>query len=250
MEVPGLGVELELQLPACATATATPDPSHICDLHHTAHGNRSLTHWAKPGIELTSSWTLVGFLTHWATMGTPSLIHSFNKHGLNTHPWPGLVGGCNSWKDQESTCEEASRLRSSDLVISSERRFCRIKMGQIVPLVICGTGSELGRPFCSWWHRCEMGPPTPEQLPRRWILQLFIERNWQNLVLAERWVILQHLSMCFCSRTCACLLNPPYCKFLKNANQEGLPTLSLDHQSPIPCWAHSRCSVKLSRVYE
>ena len=34
MEVPRLGVKSELQLPAYATAT--PDPSHICDLHHSS----------------------------------------------------------------------------------------------------------------------------------------------------------------------------------------------------------------------
>ena len=34
-----------------------------------------LTHWARPGIEPASSWMLVGFLTHWATMGTP-ILHS------------------------------------------------------------------------------------------------------------------------------------------------------------------------------
>ena len=33
----------------------------------TAHGNgRSLTHWARPGIEPVSSWMLVGFPNHWA----------------------------------------------------------------------------------------------------------------------------------------------------------------------------------------
>ena len=36
MEFPRLGVELELQLPAHITATAMPDPSHICDLHHSS----------------------------------------------------------------------------------------------------------------------------------------------------------------------------------------------------------------------
>jgi len=36
MEVSRLGVESELQLLAYATATATPNPSHICDLHHSA----------------------------------------------------------------------------------------------------------------------------------------------------------------------------------------------------------------------
>ena len=40
----------------------------------TALGNsRSLTHWVRPGIEPTSSWILVKFLTRWATMGSPRL---------------------------------------------------------------------------------------------------------------------------------------------------------------------------------
>ena len=37
MEVPRLGVELERQLLAYATATAVPDPSRICDPHHSSH---------------------------------------------------------------------------------------------------------------------------------------------------------------------------------------------------------------------
>ena len=37
-----------------------------------ARGNaRSLTHWARPGIIPKFSWILVGFVNHWATMGTP-----------------------------------------------------------------------------------------------------------------------------------------------------------------------------------
>ena len=36
IEVPRLGVQLELQLLAYATATATPDPSRVCDLHHSS----------------------------------------------------------------------------------------------------------------------------------------------------------------------------------------------------------------------
>ena len=35
-EVPRLGVKLELQPLAYTTATATPNPSHICDLHHSS----------------------------------------------------------------------------------------------------------------------------------------------------------------------------------------------------------------------
>ena len=48
MEVLWLGVQSELQMLAYATA----------------HSNaRSLTHWARPGIEPASSWILVGFIT-------------------------------------------------------------------------------------------------------------------------------------------------------------------------------------------
>ena len=36
MEVPRLGVESKLLLPAYTRATATPDPSLICDLHHSS----------------------------------------------------------------------------------------------------------------------------------------------------------------------------------------------------------------------
>ena len=39
-----------------------------------------LTHWERPGIETSSSWIIVRFLTHWATMGTPIILF------LNTVP--------------------------------------------------------------------------------------------------------------------------------------------------------------------
>ena len=48
MEVPRLGVEPELQLPAYATA-------HV--------NARSLTHCVRPGVEPTSSWIPVRFVT-------------------------------------------------------------------------------------------------------------------------------------------------------------------------------------------
>ena len=40
MEGPRLGVEMELQLPVYTTATAKPDPSYVCDAHHS-----SRQHW-------------------------------------------------------------------------------------------------------------------------------------------------------------------------------------------------------------
>ena len=63
MEVPRLGVESELQLPAYPTAQQHGIWA-VSANHTTGHGNsRSLTHWVRPGIEPTSSWTLVGFVS-------------------------------------------------------------------------------------------------------------------------------------------------------------------------------------------
>jgi len=42
MEVPRLGVKLELRLPAYTTATAIPDPSLVCNLHHSTRQRQIL----------------------------------------------------------------------------------------------------------------------------------------------------------------------------------------------------------------
>ena len=43
MAVPRLGVHLKLQLLAYTTATATPDPSRVCDLHHSSQQRQILS---------------------------------------------------------------------------------------------------------------------------------------------------------------------------------------------------------------
>ena len=63
MEVPRLGVESELQLPAYTTAIATPDPSHVCDLHHSSQQCRILNPLSKARDQPTSSWILVRFFS-------------------------------------------------------------------------------------------------------------------------------------------------------------------------------------------
>ena len=53
----------------------------------TAHSNaRSLTHGARPGIEPATSWFLVGFVNHWAMVGTPS-FNPFSKWFESAHAW-------------------------------------------------------------------------------------------------------------------------------------------------------------------
>ena len=74
MEVPRLGAEWELQLQAYTTATATPDPSCVCDLHHSSRQCQILNPLSKgsnSGMDPVSSWILVGFVTRGATRGTP-----------------------------------------------------------------------------------------------------------------------------------------------------------------------------------
>ena len=63
MEGPRLGVKLDLQLLAYTTATAPLDPRRISDLCHSHSNARSLAHWVRLGIEPTSSWILVWFVT-------------------------------------------------------------------------------------------------------------------------------------------------------------------------------------------
>ena len=58
----------------------------------TAHSNaESLTHCVRPGIEPTSSWILVGFVTCWATTGTPF----FSFYGCTCGIWKILDWGSN-----------------------------------------------------------------------------------------------------------------------------------------------------------
>ena len=77
MEVPGLRVESELQPLAytttTTTATARLNLSHICNLRHSLCQLSILHPLSRPEIKSASSWILVGFLTCWATIGTPKI---------------------------------------------------------------------------------------------------------------------------------------------------------------------------------
>ena len=71
MEAPRLRVGMELKLPAYATAT--PDPSRVCDLHHSS--------WQRQILNLLSEakeWTCIFMDASqipfcWATKGTPTV---------------------------------------------------------------------------------------------------------------------------------------------------------------------------------
>ena len=75
MEIPGPWAESELQPKVYTTATATPDLSCICNLCCSLWQWQTLTHWARPGIEPTSSWTLCWVLN--ATSHNGNSSHSF-----------------------------------------------------------------------------------------------------------------------------------------------------------------------------
>ena len=57
------GVKSELQLTACARAMAMPDPSLICNLHHSSWQRRIPSPLSEARDQTVSSWTLVGFIT-------------------------------------------------------------------------------------------------------------------------------------------------------------------------------------------
>ena len=63
----------------------------------TAHGNAgSLTHWARPGMAPTSSWILVRYVNHLATMGTPALLFQVRSGDVIEFPslLPRALGLC------------------------------------------------------------------------------------------------------------------------------------------------------------
>ena len=64
MEVLRLGIESELQVPAYSTATATPDPSHLCDLHHSSQQCQVLNPLSEAGDQTRVLTDLPGFITH------------------------------------------------------------------------------------------------------------------------------------------------------------------------------------------
>ena len=55
--------QLKLQQPAYPTATAVPDPSHICDLHHSSGQHQILNLLSEARDRTVSLWILVGFIT-------------------------------------------------------------------------------------------------------------------------------------------------------------------------------------------
>ena len=72
MEVPKLGGESELHLTVYTTATATSVLSHICNLSHSLQQCQILNPLSKARDSTHSlTETMWGFVTHWATMGTP-----------------------------------------------------------------------------------------------------------------------------------------------------------------------------------
>ena len=52
MAVPRLGVELELHLPAYATVTEMPDPSHVCDPHHSSQPRQILNPLSEASLRI------------------------------------------------------------------------------------------------------------------------------------------------------------------------------------------------------
>ena len=65
MEVPGLGVESELQLLAYTTAIAMPDPSCVCDIHHSSRQRRILNPLARDGTRILMNIScILNLLSH------------------------------------------------------------------------------------------------------------------------------------------------------------------------------------------
>ena len=72
-EVPRLGVESELEMLAYTTATAMPDPSRVCDLHHSSGQHRIFNplNKARDRTHIFKVPSRICF--HCAMIGTPKI---------------------------------------------------------------------------------------------------------------------------------------------------------------------------------
>ena len=83
VEVPKLEVKLQLY----ATATATPNPSHVCDLHHSSpqcqifYPQRGARDWTCIHMDIS------GVRYHWATVGNPGHVNFSCWEYLNLQDW-------------------------------------------------------------------------------------------------------------------------------------------------------------------
>ena len=77
MEVPRLGVESELQLLAYTTTTATPDPSCVCNLHHSSRQQQILNPLSESRDQTLNLKVPSWFRFLCTTVGTP-VAHFFN----------------------------------------------------------------------------------------------------------------------------------------------------------------------------
>ena len=96
MEVPRLGVESELQMPAYATATVMPDPSHICNFHHSSRQHQILNPLSETRDQtciLESTSQVPYLLSHSGNSQHLLFLNPSVRHTLwlTTQPFPLMV---------------------------------------------------------------------------------------------------------------------------------------------------------------
>ena len=74
IEVLRLGIQSELQLLAYTIATATPDPSHVCDLHHSSLQCWFLNPLSEARDQTSNLMVLSWICFHCAAMVTPHVV--------------------------------------------------------------------------------------------------------------------------------------------------------------------------------
>ena len=100
------------------------DGSEPSGTYTTAHSNaRSLTHWARPGVEHTSSWMLVGIINCWATKGTPGKLVFF---------YPQILLLLSSLKTKIKGKKIYSSLKKASSSVATRNTWMKLKFGSSV----------------------------------------------------------------------------------------------------------------------
>ena len=114
MEIPRLGVQSELQLPAYTIGIAMPNPSHVCDLHHSSQQLWILNPLGEAQDPLGVLMDTSPVCYSWATTGTLILLISFwesTQYNLILHPLMWMKGTILTHSHHTFTIREAVNVK-------------------------------------------------------------------------------------------------------------------------------------------
>ena len=115
---------MEVPRPPYTTAITTQNLSWVCDLHYSSWQHQIPAHGVRPGIELVSSWRLVGFFSAVPQWELPKAVVMQRKNESNEDPPADSRVGCGTSRPHQS-CVLCQLHREGDRYRLDDCQSCR-----------------------------------------------------------------------------------------------------------------------------